>query len=137
MLFRRAQLPGLDICIQETRPFWQGDGFTSRTIRPDIVVRQRDTSKAVAIVDTKWKTPQDDAPSVGDLRQMFVYNELFNAPTSLLVYPSVRGDRAGLQGRFADWRHRCRTVRLGLFGEGGLKTADMLGQIREILLELE
>jgi hypothetical protein len=41
----------------------------------------------ITILDTKWKIVEDNSPGDNDLKQMFVYNLLWNADRSVLVYP--------------------------------------------------
>ncbi len=40
------------------------------------------------IIDTKWKIIDYNKPSTNDLRQMYVYNEYWQAKTAILLYPS-------------------------------------------------
>ncbi|WP_416445711.1 McrC family protein [Leeuwenhoekiella sp. A16] len=66
---------------QRSKTFWNGI-----TIRPDIVIRKG--AETLMIVDTKWKIIDNNKPSTNDLRQMYVYNEYWQAKTAILLYPS-------------------------------------------------
>lgn len=81
---------GWTIGEQEKQPFWE-----ERTVRPDLVFMHRDRIRLIG--DTKWKVPDDDEPSIEDLRQMFAYNIRFVSERSVLLYP---GSPRSLQGRF-------------------------------------
>ncbi len=66
---------------QVPKPFWN-----RRPIQPDIVLM---VDNQVIVIDTKWKKLQKVSPTMEDLRQLFVYNQYFNAKDSVLVYPHV------------------------------------------------
>ena len=70
---------------QNKKPFWynQTNDF-HKNVRPDIVVTK---GKQKIILDTKWKIIDDNRPDDDDLKQMFVYNLLWDAEKSLLLYP--------------------------------------------------
>jgi 5-methylcytosine-specific restriction enzyme subunit McrC len=70
---------------QNKKPFWynQTNNF-HKNVRPDIVVTKE---KRKIIIDTKWKIINDNRPADDDLKQMFVYNLLWDAEKSLLLYP--------------------------------------------------
>lgn len=74
----------IEISGQETKHFWG-----SNTLRPDIVLRK---GNETIIIDTKWKTPKNNSPSIGDLRQMYTYSRFWNASKSMLLYPGSFGD---------------------------------------------
>lgn len=61
------------------------------SIRPDIVIKRGE--KTAMIIDTKWKIIDYNKPSTNDLRQMYVYNEYWQAPVALLLYPSTQGTK--------------------------------------------
>ena len=96
MLYRN--LKGYEVRAQEIMRFWQQENGTYKTIRPDLVVRQN--NNVVAILDTKWKCP-DDTPSDGDLHQMFVYSKMFKTNKVALIYPST-GNDSPRYARFMD-----------------------------------
>ena len=85
----RHYLTGYEVRAQETMRFWQQDNGTYKTIRPDLVVRKN--NNVVAILDTKWKCP-DNTPSDGDLHQMYVYSKMYFTNKVALVYPSTGND---------------------------------------------
>ena len=135
-LFRRAAGADLVVSTQESAAFWRSDGGT-RWVRPDIVVRRGGSGRdeVVLIADTKWKVPQDGAPSIGDLQQMFVYNELLSSPEAILLYPSAgtATDRTGTYHARTAPAHRCVTRHLGIVDEHGWRAERIEDQIRAIL----
>jgi 5-methylcytosine-specific restriction enzyme subunit McrC len=69
---------------QLSKTFWNGI-----TVRPDIVIEKVEgEKKEVFVIDTKWKNINNINPSTHDLRQMYVYNEYWNAKKSMLLYPN-------------------------------------------------
>lgn len=137
-LFRRAVGRDLEVSTQERKHFWTADGYPSRKVRPDIVVRRRGDHRVVLVADTKWKVIGDGPPGDGDLKQMFVYNELLDAPTALLLYPAARAS-SGRRGRFAVRAgsslaaHWCETVHLGLLDGVAWSDAGLTAQISDLL----
>lgn len=71
----------LQVKRQVPKPFWN-----RRSIQPDIVLK---IDNQPIVIDTKWKKLQKVSPTMEDLRQLFVYNQYFNAKDSVLVYPQV------------------------------------------------
>lgn len=72
---------GLQIRRQVQQDFWQ-----KRKIQPDLVIRKAGKNY---VLDTKWKVLEKAQPSIGDLKQMYVYGQFFDAKRSFLLYPSV------------------------------------------------
>jgi 5-methylcytosine-specific restriction enzyme subunit McrC len=70
---------------QNSTPFWASDR-RSKSIRPDLVLENRKTSKTF-VIDTKWKIIDSSEPSDDDLKQMYVYNHYWKAAKSMLLYP--------------------------------------------------
>lgn len=70
---------------QNSKDFWYNikDDFHKR-VRPDIVISKNGKT---FIIDTKWKMIVDNRPGDDDLKQMFVYNLLWDADQSILLYP--------------------------------------------------
>ena len=97
----RRYLTGYEVRAQEVKRFWQQESGAYKTIRPDLVVKDKQ-SNVVAILDTKWKCP-DDTPSDGDLHQMFVYSKMFKTDKVALVYPSIGNDSS----RYAHFLDSC------------------------------
>lgn len=103
---------------QASRAFWRTSAGGDRCVRPDILVR--DGPQTALVVDTKWKVPKK-GPSMDDLRQVFVYNELFGSRRGALVYPVLPGSAQRVAGIFqADPPHTCELVGLDVtaIGEG-------------------
>ncbi|WPU66531.1 McrC family protein [Peredibacter starrii] len=61
------------------KKFWK-----DKVIKPDMLITN---GRKVIIMDTKWKIPQDGTPTDADLKQVFVYNNYFDSPDSVLLYP--------------------------------------------------
>ncbi|MEQ9323258.1 MAG: hypothetical protein RIF41_29105, partial [Polyangiaceae bacterium] len=126
-LARRLRLPGITVHTQGSAPFWRS-GQGTRTLRPDITLRDADTGDVRLIVDTKWKVPSGGQPSSGDLKQMFCYHELFACSRSMLLYPATAAQsQVSEQGRFVDKRYQCDLAFLALDGDPRLGLAEMLG----------
>lgn len=87
---------------QSSRLFWRSEEGARKTVRPDLLLEPtRGTDEALelfggavmvmekTVLDTKWKVLVAAVPSDADLKQMFVYNELWQVERSLLLYPQV------------------------------------------------
>lgn len=128
-LVRRAVPEGFTVATQDRLPFWTPVAV-ARTVRPDIIVRDR-AARTQLVIDTKWKVA--DAPDDADLKQMFVYNELLGCTRSLLVYPRTVRAQA-LSGRYTGRDHGCEQAHLGVIdGEHWRSTALMVEQLRQLL----
>lgn len=111
----RDSHPDLVVSGQASKPFWNG-----RPLRPDILISRGGSVEC--IIDTKWKTPKDDYPAMGDLRQVYVYNRQYDCDHGVLLYP---GGRAGIPR--IDFEpepgdataHGCSVRYLRLFDEAG------------------
>jgi 5-methylcytosine-specific restriction enzyme subunit McrC len=88
LFFASRKTPSIEVLPQKSKDFWRTDGNRPRRVRPDIILKCKNNNKLV-ILDTKWKLPKNNVPADSDLKQMFVYNKLFNAESSNLVYPEV------------------------------------------------
>lgn len=73
----------LDVHRQQSKEFWE-----DRKVRPDIVVFK---DEITYVLDTKWKVLPKAVPSDSDLKQMYVYNQYWNSPKTILIYPQVYG----------------------------------------------
>ncbi len=124
VLLRRAAPPGLFIETQASMPFWVPELGDAHQVRPDIVVTDT-TGAARLVVDTKWKVPEDHRPAAGDLKQMFVYNELLDCPRAWLLYPATTGSRA-VRGTFDQCAHGCDTQFLGVIDGEHWRSSDLL-----------
>lgn len=85
MLRKALRKDGYDVKSQVHKSFWHPWDGSWKSIKPDIVISS-DSDPYVFILDTKWKCP-DGVPSDGDLHQMFVYQQMFQAKKVALVYP--------------------------------------------------
>lgn len=84
------------VSAQTTKYFWQPDNGYHTQIRPDIVLRKENTT---IVLDTKWKNLNGFNPSAEDLRQMYVYHDLFKAQKTALLYP---GKSKSISGTYFD-----------------------------------
>ncbi|MCB0520335.1 MAG: restriction endonuclease [Lewinellaceae bacterium] len=104
--YRRAratlikEYPAWSINRQRQKDFWQLPELgRTKIIKPDIVLSKKEgTQEAFIIIDTKWKTPDGNIPSDGDLKQVFVYNEYWGAMHGMLLYPQNESGQ-GFTGR--------------------------------------
>jgi len=81
---RKNMDKSIKVKAQNTEHFWRPSGGRSRKVRPDIVITDGDRN---IVLDTKWKNIGKGRPSIEDLRQMYVYADLFDAEKVALVYP--------------------------------------------------
>jgi len=79
---KRLESDQLTVKRQQQKPFWQ-----RRKIQPDILLTTQSGENIV--LDTKWKVLKTVSPSMEDLKQMYVYNQYFDAKHSVLLYPQV------------------------------------------------
>ena len=78
---KRLESDELTVKRQQQKPFWQ-----RRKIQPDILLTYQGEN---FVLDTKWKVLKTVSPSMEDLKQMYVYNQYFEARHSVLLYPKV------------------------------------------------
>lgn len=90
MLKRRIK--DYTVLAQDSKLFWRSSKGR-KPIRPDIVVMKEE--KCVAVLDTKWKCPDNSSPSDADLKQMYVYHDYWKTDRTALVYPSDSDDVDG------------------------------------------
>lgn len=103
---------GVKVGAQNSKQFWN-----TRTIRPDIVVEM--ASKKY-ILDTKWKVLTKATPSDADLKQMYAYQNYWDAEKTVLLYPQVY-DLPNKTGIFNKEKKECALFFLPLLNkEGGL-----------------
>ncbi len=88
---------GVQVRAQRSKVFWRAEDGALKTVRPDIVVEREDGSRVV--VDTKWKLLSNPVPGDQDLKQIFVYDELWGAADGYLVYP-LSGAELWVFGRY-------------------------------------
>ena len=95
-VFRRllkAVPEGVSVSRQNKARFWYNETHDfNKWVRPDIVVTNKGRK---IILDTKWKIIDDNRPGDNDLKQMFVYNLLWGAERSFLIYPGVNQNSSG------------------------------------------
>ncbi|WP_417558245.1 McrC family protein [Mesoflavibacter zeaxanthinifaciens] len=106
-----------EIIGQQSKSFWG-----SMTIRPDILIKQGDTSKIV--VDTKWKRMEGNRPSTDDLRQMYVYNEHWKSDTSILLYPGTKQEKLYSQS-FKHPNHACGILKMNVLDNDGVLDGEI------------
>jgi 5-methylcytosine-specific restriction enzyme subunit McrC len=79
---------------QKKNFWWNSSSGYHKKVKPDIVVFKNNVT---IIIDTKWKIIEDNTPGDDDLKQMFVYNLLWDASKSYLLYP---GNKANCEGSY-------------------------------------
>jgi 5-methylcytosine-specific restriction enzyme subunit McrC len=80
---------------QDSKLFWE-----NKSIRPDIVLTNV-ASQASIIIDTKWKNYAYDRIGMDDLRQIYVYNDFWEAEMGMLLYPSATFTKVTVSGTYA------------------------------------
>jgi 5-methylcytosine-specific restriction enzyme subunit McrC len=118
-----------EITGQESKRFYGH----SRTIRPDIVLRQQDET---FVIDTKWKRPLNNAASIEDLRQMYAYARFWKTNKVMLLYPGEHFD-SGYHSYPNNFdhetnHHRCKIGMVNILEEGELSKSlaeDVLGMV--------
>jgi 5-methylcytosine-specific restriction enzyme subunit McrC len=101
-----------EILGQQSKSFWGG-----MTIRPDILIKQGDTTKIV--IDTKWKRMDGNKPSTNDLRQMYVYNDHWASNCSILLYPGVKQEKI-YHKQFSFPDHTCGILKMNVLDNDGV-----------------
>lgn len=92
----RRQLKDYTVLAQNSKMFWRSSTYNkNKPIRPDILVMKE--KKCVAVLDTKWKCPDNTKPSDADLKQMYVYHDYWNTDRTALIYP---GNSEKVEGHF-------------------------------------
>jgi 5-methylcytosine-specific restriction enzyme subunit McrC len=92
-----ASAPGTSVEGQRIAVFWRSEAGSVKVIRPDIVIKS--PKGKTTILDTKWKVLSVPVPADADLKQVFAYNEMWDANDGYLVYPKVPG-AATVNGRY-------------------------------------
>lgn len=122
---------------QVSKKFWKGVQSVGSSMRPDIVL-SHSAKPCVIVLDTKWKNLESKGPSPEDLRQMYVYQEYFDAHKVALVYP---GDELTLSGNFyridqtGPGERQCHIVQIKPDPNFGVWKRRIVERIRELLDE--
>lgn len=132
-LVRRALAVECDVTTQSSRTFWSAPSGSPRHLRPDLVIRRRSDGLTL-IADTKWKLPGAAGPTDDDLRQVFAYNERFQAARCLLIYPSAGVSVPHYGAQFHGKAHACEVIGLGKFKGDGLDSRAMMKSIEAWLI---
>ena len=83
-LVRYFRDPLLEVFAQETSPF---DMDGTLNIQPDLLFKQRDTSRVVSVADTKYKDLDLRNVNSSDAYQMLAYMINRDCQVSVLIYP--------------------------------------------------
>ncbi len=92
----QQQAEDWEVTGQSFKTFWE-----SKTIRPDIVLRHKVQKNLSVIIDTKWKNYCYSSISSQDLRQIYVYNDFWDAKTGMLLYPAAQETQIAVIGKYA------------------------------------
>jgi 5-methylcytosine-specific restriction enzyme subunit McrC len=117
----------LSITKQNKKNFWQG-----KIIKPDIKISYiiNDIPYSL-IIDTKWKLITADRPSDNDLKQIYVYNFMFGAKRSILLYPKTdQLNKGHINYEISDFAqnisHGCELYFANLFDENNKLSDDFV-----------
>lgn len=109
---------------QNKKRFWYNQTADFyKTVRPDIVVTKKGRK---TVLDTKWKIIDDNRPVDDDLKQMFVYNLLWDAEKSVLLYPGKVSPSSGSYLHFALSELREEKEKSDFFNHCSLAFIDLL-----------
>lgn len=106
MLIRTKQ-DEFTIESQKKMDFWE-----TKTIRPDILLKRKG-DKGRMIIDTKWKVINNSKPSDDDLKQIYTYNQYWNATHSMLLYPMVNEEYKEAWGKYHIGKNGVSYCKLG------------------------
>lgn len=127
-LQKAAQHSEYKVLGQRSEKFWK-----SITIIPDIVI-QKDL-ETFCIIDTKWKNIGYGKPSTSDLRQMFVYNEYWQSPLSILLYPTSNERKENVEPFKNQTNNTCGLCWVSVLKEGKLNIdigSELLNKVKAI-----
>lgn len=110
------------IQAQDSKRFWaMSNGSYTKSIKPDLVVCNGNQN---LVIDTKWKLPENNVPADADLKQMYVYNEYWEAKNAMLLYPHAEytEEPVYLEGTFAGKpkgtvTHGCGILKVSVLNE--------------------
>ncbi len=91
-LQQAAPLLGCKLHQQPSSRFWK-----QRSLRPDMVLTTAEGE--TIILDTKWKLLKNGQPEEADLKQIYIYNQFFEAKRGILLYPK-QSDLGAYSGIF-------------------------------------
>jgi 5-methylcytosine-specific restriction enzyme subunit McrC len=103
-------------------------------VKPDIFLKsnnQSETNSPNIIIDTKWKILWNRLPSIDDIRQMYVYNQYFNAHKSILLYPDLIGNTPD-EITFELEKHKCLVKSINIF-EGDKLKKDISNELKALI----
>lgn len=120
----RASSSSYSITRQNSKEFWYNTSTASyKKLRPDIVVTK---GGQTIVLDTKWKILTDAQPSDEDLKQLFVYNLIWNAKHSFLVYPGTVKTVQGSYRHFDLSAHKKQTREEQFYNHCSMKFLNVL-----------
>lgn len=115
---------GISVSRQNKKRFWYSRSADFyKWVRPDIVVEKAGKR---FILDTKWKVLDDSRPGDDDLKQMFVYNLLWNAEQSVLLYPGSKEAAEGSYLHFGLSEHKKKEPKEELFNHCALRFIEVI-----------
>jgi len=116
---------------QQKKNFWwnSSTGYHKK-VKPDIVVFKNNRK---IIIDTKWKIVEDNSPGDDDLKQMFVYNLLWDAEKSYLLYPGNKTKCEGSYLHFNLSESKKKSDDKGLYNHCSLMFLDLLNETGKLV----
>lgn len=139
----RAADESVKILRQQKKEFWWHAAKNYyKHVKPDILLNKAGKN---IIIDTKWKIAEDANPGDEDLKQLFIYNLLWDAEHSFLIYP---GKFSGTKGAYVHFElsaqkrksneekhfNYCSLVFVNILDEGGRLDKNIGQQLLDILL---
>lgn len=118
------------IADQSPKSFWSPDKGVGVGMRPDIVINKN--LPDCIVLDTKWKNLNSSAPTVDDLRQMFVYHEYFQARKVGLLYPGKTNVNEGTYVKSAENRpeYKCSILSIDVSHDLNKWQEDIRAQVK-------
>jgi len=90
--------PTVQVLGKRYKTFWTSEHHGTKRLETDILIKKNNGE--FVVIDAKWKIPKDNKPDDGDLKQMFIYNLMWESKNAWLVYPKVNQYQHTVYGKY-------------------------------------